>query len=250
MAGAAQTGFGSGWIRVGVALACFALSDCAADKPSAAPKAPPAPMLTPSLPPSSPEFNASTARPLPIPEPPGLKPLPTPEAPGPLASMAPLPRPQPLDFAAEPVPEPGAPPQSAKPMPRPAGAPAPLPTTAAPSDTPPPPPSPEDESGVADGFRLLFAPGSADLPAAAPALLREIAETMGREPALRLKVAAYASGEAENPVPARRLSLQRALKVREALAGEGIASLRVDVLALGLTAAAPPLDRVDLVPVR
>ena len=73
---------------------------------------------------------------------------------------------------------------------------------------------------------------------------------MGRQPGMRLKVAAYASGEVENPVPARRLSLQRALKVREALAGEGIASLRVDVLALGLTAAAPPLDRVDLIPIR
>ncbi|MEI7608912.1 MAG: OmpA family protein, partial [Rhodospirillaceae bacterium] len=106
------------------------------------------------------------------------------------------------------------------------------------------------DPGVADGFRLLFAPGSAELPAATSALLREIADALGREPAMRLKVLAYASGEADNPVPARRLSLQRALKVREALAGEGIASLRIDVLALGLGATAPPLDRVDLVPIR
>ncbi len=257
MARAATSGFGSGWIRWGVALACLALPGCAGDKPPVMAKAPPAPMVTPQPPPSSPEFNAATAKPLPIPVPPNLRPLATPEAPGPLDGMAPLPRPEPLELGAVPVPEPGTPAQIARPMPRPADAPS-RSAAAAPPPTPAPPPATAadtaadtadiGEAGVAGGVRLLFAPGSAELPAAAAPLLRDLADTMARDPRMRLKVAAYASGEAENPVPARRLSLQRALKVREALAGEGIASLRVDVLALGLNADAPPMDRVDLIP--
>ncbi|MEI6557812.1 MAG: OmpA family protein [Rhodospirillaceae bacterium] len=254
MAGAAKRDIGSGWAGRGIALACLALAACADGRPPVtAPPRPPAPMVAPQLPPPSPEFNAQVARPLPLPEPPRLMTLAPPAAPGPVAVMAPLPSPEPLDFTLAPVPQPATPGQIARPMPRPAGSPAPLrdeagwPPTAAPTPSSPPPAN--DEIGVAGGFRLLFAPGSAELPAVAAAVLREIAETMAQDLRLRLKVAAYASGEAENPVPARRLSLQRALKVREALAGEGIPSLRIDVLALGITAEAPPRDRVDLLPI-
>ena len=259
MIGAAKPRFSSRLALCGAVLACLALASlalvgCAGDDPAASvPRPAPAPMVTPKPPPPSPEFNASVAKPLPLPEPPSFKTLPPPRSPGPRAHIAPLPRPEPLKLGTTPIPEPSPPAQLAKPMARPADAPE---STAIPPDTaetpepPPPTGSDTDIMGIAGGYRLLFAPGSRELPATAAALLREIAEDMSREPLLRLRVAAYASGEAENPVPARRLSLQRALKVREALAGEGIASLRVDILALGLNAGSPPWDRVDLIPVR
>ncbi len=241
-----------------VALACLVLTGCAEDMPpSGLPQPAPAPMVTPQSPPSSPEFNAQVAKPLPVPEPPSLRPLAAPAAPGPLTRMTPLPRPEPLVLSAMPVLEPNVPAALAKPIPRPTSpppsmteAPTATPESAATTQESAAPASASAEAGVGGGYRLLFEPGARELPAAATALLHEVAESMGREPLLRLKIAAYASGDPENPVPARRLSLQRALKVREALAGEGIVSLRVDILALGLNAPAPPNDRVDLIPVR
>jgi outer membrane protein OmpA-like peptidoglycan-associated protein len=258
MATGARSGWNTAWRTAGAACLLALASACAGDdRPPPKAPAPPAPMVTPTLPPPSPEFNAHNARPLPVPDAPSLRPPRPPEAPGPVAALVPLAVPAPLALPAADVPVPGAPAAMKKPIARPTGAPTPLPAEATepmgPAAEPAAPavPAPEGaDAGVGSGFRLLFAPGSTELPAAAAALLRELADTMGREPAMRLKVLAYASGEAENPVPARRLSLQRALKVREALAGEGIASLRVDVLALGLTATAPPFDRVDLQPVR
>ena len=253
MAGAAKPGFGSRWTARGAALTCLVLAACAGAKPPVIPKAPPAPMITPQPPPSSPEFNARMAKALPLPEPPNLGTMATPAAPGPVARMEPLPHPPPLDLSAAPVAEPGTPPMIAHPLPRPTAGAAPPDDTGPAADPMSPPvlaPQPGGDAGVEGSFRLLFAPGSPDLPAAAAGLLREIADSMAREPTLRLRIAAYASGDAENPVPARRLSLQRALKVREALAGEGIASLRVDIQALGLGDGSTPRDRVDLIPIR
>ncbi len=215
-------------------------------------------MLTPQPPASTPEFNLGNAQRLPMPGPLSFGPLVIPQSPGPLTNMLPLPMPEPLALFADPVPAPKIPPQMAKPIPRPLD---PSPTAAsqtaqAPKALSPPPPSsvPEagagEETGLGNGFRLLFMPESTELPAAAALVVRELADSMSREPTLRLKLAAYASGEAENPVPARRLSLLRALKLREALVAEGIDILRIDIMALGITATAPPRDRVDLLPMR
>ena len=218
-------------------------------------------MVTPRPPPSSPEFNAANARPLPVPEQPAFSRTPVLTPPGPVAALVPLPNPEPL--ALRPAPtvtgEPTPPPQMSKPMPRPTGGSAPASEqnepAAAPVAAPPPPiaappvATAAEDALAAGGIRLLFKPGSAELPAAAAALLHDLADTLGRTPRMRFRLLAYASGDKENPVPARRLSLRRGLKVREALAGEGIANARVDVLSLGLTATAPPLDRVDLIPI-
>ena len=238
----------------GAALTCLLMAGCAGAKPPHAPP-PPKPMLTPQPPPSPAEFNAGNAKPLPIPRRLGLEPLEIPPAPGPLTDIPPLPLPEPLVLSADPVTAQKAPPQMAKPLLRPSG---PSPQPSGDSDdpavtaSPPPAGAPggvEEDAGIGTGFRLLFPPGSPELPAAAAIVIHELADTMAREPALRLRLAAYASGEAENPVPARRLSLQRALKVREALVGEGVNTLRIDVMALGITAPAPPRDRVDLIPI-
>ena len=246
--------------RWGVALACLLLAGCFWDRPPAMTKTPPAPMVTPQPPPSSPEFNAANARPLPVPEPPAFSRTPSLTTPGAGAALVPLPNPEPLALTPAPTvaAEPTPPPQMSKPIPRPTGGPAPVieetepapaPVAAQPAAVAPPPVVATEDALAPGGIRLLFKPGSAELPAASASLLHDLVDTLGRTPQTRFRLLAYASGDKENPVPARRLSLQRALKVREALAGEGIANARVDVLPLGLTAAAPPLDRVDLIPV-
>jgi outer membrane protein OmpA-like peptidoglycan-associated protein len=59
-------------------------------------------------------------------------------------------------------------------------------------------------------------------------------------------VEGHASGPADDVSSARRLSLARAIAVREALVAGGLAATQVDVRALGRTEAA--LDIADILP--
>jgi outer membrane protein OmpA-like peptidoglycan-associated protein len=97
-----------------------------------------------------------------------------------------------------------------------------------------------------DGFRIVFDPESQELTNAAGSLLAGLSERMTNDQDLRLQVRAYAGGTPESASQARRLSLARALRVRTFLVDRGIRSTRIDVRALGNTAAEPPADRVDL----
>jgi outer membrane protein OmpA-like peptidoglycan-associated protein len=101
---------------------------------------------------------------------------------------------------------------------------------------------------IGDGLRITFGPGSAVLNPGTATALREFARRMPA--AGSLTVAAFAPGTPEDPSTARRLSLARALAARGVLIGEGIASPRILVRALGASdpiAEGPP-DRVDLLP--
>lgn len=63
----------------------------------------------------------------------------------------------------------------------------------------------------------------------------------------RVTLKAYAGAAGDDGTNARRLSLKRALAVREILLSEGIAAERLNVRALGGVRDTGPLDRVDIV---
>ena len=94
--------------------------------------------------------------------------------------------------------------------------------------------------------RILFPPGSARLAEDGQALLRRISAVLKKNPALRLRLKAYARGGSQNVSQARRLSLSRALAIRANLMKQGIGPTRIDVQALGSTVADGPPNRVDL----
>lgn len=93
-----------------------------------------------------------------------------------------------------------------------------------------------------------FAAGQGDLPAAQLAALDTLAnQYMNGED--RLQVRAYAANSAgDGGSGARRLSLTRALAVRQYLIDKGIRSTRIDVRALGAPTEGSP-DRVEIAPV-
>lgn len=98
------------------------------------------------------------------------------------------------------------------------------------------------------GLRVSFGVGRSDLNPASEAALKAFAKALPPDQQITLTAFAPAAGE-DRSLP-RRLSLARALTVRSVLLGEGIASPRVIVRALGgvpgVAGDAP--DRVDLVP--
>ena len=98
------------------------------------------------------------------------------------------------------------------------------------------------------GWRLLFRRGDATLPPGAMSVLPEVGRILAERPAGtgRITVEGQASGPANDASAARRLSLARAIAVREALVAGGLAETRVDVRPLGRTAAA--LDVADILP--
>ena len=124
---------------------------------------------------------------------------------------------------------------------------------------PPPPPStappaaPPIEANAATkaaetegGLRLTFAPGEADLsPSSADEIKRLVASASAGGTAT-FNIVAYAAAKPDDPSAARRLSLSRALAVRNALMADGVVSSRIYVRALGSQVPEGPPDRVDL----
>jgi hypothetical protein len=94
--------------------------------------------------------------------------------------------------------------------------------------------------------RLHLPPSAAEPDAAARAALERLGASLAATPAGRVTVEAQVSEPAADVSAARRLSLARALAVRQALVAGGIAETRVDVRALGRTPDA--LDAVDVLP--
>jgi outer membrane protein OmpA-like peptidoglycan-associated protein len=186
---------------------------------------------------------AAAAPPPPAPAPPPVAVAPPPP-PAPVAAPPPPPR-----VAA--APPPAAPPPAAAlpPAPRPAAAPPPPAPSPPPTQTaarPPPAAALPPVASAGAGPRLVFGPNSSELPAGADATLRDVAQRLNADEALRLQVVAYADGTPEQASQARRVSLSRALTVRSYLISQGVRSTRIDVRALGSRASDGPPDRVDL----
>jgi outer membrane protein OmpA-like peptidoglycan-associated protein len=154
----------------------------------------------------------------------------------------------------ESAPASAAPPPAATPTPSapPAAAAAKPPATAmaAPAAAKPASPaSPAAAPNAPPPTRLLFAAGATDLPNGAKPKLDAVAQWLDTNLQARIQVIAYAAGSTEQANEARRTSLSRALAVRSYLADHGIATIRMEVRALGNhSAEGEPLDRVDILP--
>jgi len=98
--------------------------------------------------------------------------------------------------------------------------------------------------------RIAFASGKADLTPDGTQSIKQFAGSApkGGNGAINgaINVAAYAAGSPDDASTARRLSLSRALAVRDALIQDGIPSARIYVRALGSQAGSGPADRVDI----
>ncbi len=97
--------------------------------------------------------------------------------------------------------------------------------------------------------RVPFQEAQINLEDDQQALLAPLADQLNNNEQLAIRVQAYASGDASDPNKARRLSLQRALKVRKFFIDQGIRSVRVEVRALGMSGPDGSVDRVDVIPV-
>ncbi|WP_051340254.1 OmpA family protein [Azospirillum halopraeferens] len=194
---------------------------------------PPPPVRAPRPIAAPPRFVAPT--PIEAPPPPevaALPPVPPPALP---AGAPPLPPPREAPSAPEPAPDVAvAPVEPARPQP-----PAQDTQTAA---LPPPPaavPAMED-------FSVVYAGAVTALPEDAEALVETAAARLRADERLRLQLRSYAEAGAETERDARRMSLERALALRERLAAHGVRSTRVDIRALGATAPDGPPDRIDV----
>jgi outer membrane protein OmpA-like peptidoglycan-associated protein len=105
--------------------------------------------------------------------------------------------------------------------------------------------APQSSNTAKQSIRIPFSGAAATLPEDSKGDLKVIAGSLSKDPALRVQVMAYASGN-NDASRARRLSLSRALAVRGFLIDQGVGSTRIDVRALGNTAEGGPSDRVDL----
>ncbi|MDE2230242.1 MAG: OmpA family protein [Alphaproteobacteria bacterium] len=101
-----------------------------------------------------------------------------------------------------------------------------------------------------DNRAIHFAPGNAELQGDAQAVLDALAQKLKTVPDERIQLVAYASGNSDQAIEARRVSLARAVMVRAYLIQHGVASTRIDVRALGnRVTGGGAADRVDLVTV-
>jgi hypothetical protein len=183
-------------------------------------------------------------------------PLPPPVPPGPPTAETPMP-PAPPAAAHGLAPSGPLPPTVPAPLPVPGPVP-PVPVLPPPIVVPvrpaPPPGKPQiaaDAAGGAtrlpDGLRLTFGAGAAMLNPASATALSDFARAAPAGTVFTLS--AFAAGAVDDPSTPRRLALSRALAVRGILLGDGIASARILVRALGANKpaidAGPP-DRVDV----
>ncbi len=79
--------------------------------------------------------------------------------------------------------------------------------------------------------------------------VRKLADSLNNalnNPAARVELRAYGGMRGEKSSDTRRLSLKRALVIRQLLIDDGVPSERIDVYALGGVEDNGPLDRVDI----
>ena len=235
-----------------------------ATRKAAAPKAPaPAPAVAAAPAPSTP----AAAPPGPAPAPPVGTPMPVtpaPQAAAPTTAPTAVPPPAPVQTPAPATAQ--APAPTPTPVPTPAPAPAPqaaapaaaTPAAATPAPVPAPPqvaaapvaprpiPAPSVQGGV---VTIAFPGGQGELPAGDLTALDALAKqyATGED---RLQIRAYATNSvSDGGSGARRLSLTRALAVRQYLIDKGIRSTRIDVRALGAPTDGSAADRVEIAPV-
>jgi len=214
--------------------------------PSLATPVRPAAAVSVTPPPASPPIPAAPQAAA-LPTTPSLAPTTPPEvAPAPPRQPSPTADDQSAASVVAPQPSVGPAPQPPAPPPDVASA---KPAAPAPAAAPPAPVQVASAGSAALAPSVVkFAPGAADLPPGSQAVLDGVAAKMLASDAIRVQLIAHATGDADQAMEARRVSLARAVAVRAYLIDKGVRSLRMDVRALGNRADDGPVgDQVDLV---
>lgn len=139
----------------------------------------------------------------------------------------------------------GQQPQAPRPQPKVASvAPRPAPKPAAPA-----PAAPATDAGLTKRSVILFAKDAADPAEGALGAIKFLASDLNAamtRAASRVELQAYGGAKGDKGSDARRLSLKRALAIRQVLIQDGVSADRIDVRAMGGADDSGPADRVDV----
>ena len=121
----------------------------------------------------------------------------------------------------------------------------------APSQTAKPAPSapPSDTAGLTKRSVILFAKDASDPAEGALGAIKFLAADLNAamtRPSSRVELQAFGGGKGDKGSDARRLSLRRALAIRQVLINDGVSADRIDVRAMGGAEDSGPADRVDV----
>jgi outer membrane protein OmpA-like peptidoglycan-associated protein len=112
-------------------------------------------------------------------------------------------------------------------------------------------PAPRETSvpGLSKQSMILFAHDAADPADSALGNIKLLAAQLNNAmtgPDSRVQILAYGGAKGDKGSDARRLSLKRALAIRQVLIDDGVPSERIDVRAMGGVDDSGPTDRVDV----
>jgi outer membrane protein OmpA-like peptidoglycan-associated protein len=103
--------------------------------------------------------------------------------------------------------------------------------------------------GLSKRSVILFAPQAADPAQSALGAIKFLAGDLNAAmtgPQARIQIQAYGGNRGDKGSDARRLSLKRALAIRQVLIDDGVPAERIDVRAMGGADDSGPADRVDV----
>jgi outer membrane protein OmpA-like peptidoglycan-associated protein len=138
--------------------------------------------------------------------------------------------------------------------PVPAPAPSSPPTRMAKANPPPanitaPPATGGETPGLSKRSVILFAPQAADPAQSALGAIKFLAGDLNSAmtgASSRVQIQAFGGNRGDKGSDARRLSLKRALAIRQVLIDDGVPAERIDVRAMGGVDDTGPADRVDV----
>ena len=113
----------------------------------------------------------------------------------------------------------------------------------------PPPASSSSEAGLTKRSVILFAKDAADPAEGALGAIKFLANDLTSAmtgPGSRIELQAFGGSKGDKGSDARRLSLKRALSIRQVLIEDGVSPDRIDVRAMGGADDSGPADRVDV----
>jgi len=111
------------------------------------------------------------------------------------------------------------------------------------------PASSSGEAGLTKRSVILFAKDAADPAEGALGAIKFLATDLNNAmtgPGSRIELQAFGGGKGDKGSDARRLSLKRALSIRQVLIDDGVSADRIDVRAMGGADDSGPADRVDV----
>jgi outer membrane protein OmpA-like peptidoglycan-associated protein len=117
------------------------------------------------------------------------------------------------------------------------------------SAAPPPSGAPANEAGLTKRSVILFAKDASDPAEGALKSIGFLASDLNAAmtgPGSRVELQAYGGARGDKESDARRLSLKRALAIRQILIDDGVSADRIDVRAMGGVDDSGPADRVDV----